>query len=632
MCGINGLINFSQSKERIGLMNDTLHHRGPDAEGVWVDKNIALGHRRLAIIDLSESANQPFIKHGLVLVYNGEVYNFPQLREELLKKGVDFTTKSDTEVVLELFRAYGVDSINKMIGMFSFCIYDSNKKELFLVRDYFGIKPLYYTIIDNKKLAFSSELKALAKLPEIKKEINQNALVSCMNYLWIHGEESIFKNIQKLAPAHYLYVKTDGQRLEPKIKKYWQLDIKELNLGEDQLRGRLKEILEKSIKRHLISDVPVGAFLSGGLDSSLISVLGKRFNDNFSTYTISIGDKEKRIEKMPDDNFHAKKVASKFGINHTDIPITSDIIEDLHKLVYSLDEPIGDPAAINTYLICKLAKDNGIKVLLSGMGADEIFAGYRRQYATLLASRLSTMSPFLKHTAKGLLNALPVRIANHGLRRVRWAKRLFSFVDMPADYAYMRSYSYYSKDDLYKLFNYDLNGTIDKMYDEHREVFYKIDNLDYINRMCYTDINMFMVGLNLTYTDRASMAASVEARVPFIDKELIEFAMCLDGKYKLRKKVSKYLLKEVATDYLPPDIVYRPKASFGMPLRAWVSNDLSGLIDDVLSKENIKRRGFLDPSFVQKIIDDDRRGLEDNAYRIYQLLTLELWLRRYLDQ
>jgi asparagine synthase (glutamine-hydrolysing) len=334
---------------------------------------------------------------------------------------------------------------------------------------------------------------------------------------------------------------------------------------------------------------------------------------------------------MPDDNKYAKKVARILNIRHADIKVNPELLDNLKDMVYALDEPLGDPAAINTYLICKAARENGTKVLLSGMGADEIFGGYRRHYATLIANRLSKNPLFFKKIFKNTLTYLPVRIGQYGIRQTRWLKRLFSFIDMPIDLAYMRSYSYYSKESLGRLFNYNFNDTIEQIYKEHSEVFYQIKEFDDLNKMCYTDINMFMPGLNLAYTDRASMAASVEVRVPFIDREVIEFAMSVESNYKIHRGVSKYILKKVAMDYLPRDIVYRPKASFTMPIRSWIADDLRSMVDDVLSISVIKRRGILNYEYIREIIEKDRQGLEDNAYRIYQLLTLELWFRRFID-
>jgi asparagine synthase (glutamine-hydrolysing) len=630
MCGINGLIGFPDPKRLIQAMNESIKHRGPDAEGQWSDNHITLGHRRLSIIDLSSLANQPLIKDNLIIVYNGEVYNFLELKEDLLKKGVTFRTKSDTEVVLELFRIYRQESFSKLIGMFSFCIYDARRKELFLVRDYFGIKPLYYTIAGSK-FAFSSELKALTNLPGIEKDINPKVLVSCINYIWNYTNESIFKQIKKIPPAHYLHLIINDNNLEISIRKFWNIEANIWHSSEKKIKEKLISLLEKSVKKHLIADVPVGSFLSGGLDSSLVTAIARKFNANLSTYTISITPKDKRIEKMPDDNKYAKKVARILNIRHADIKVNPELLDNLKDMVYALDEPLGDPAAINTYLICKAARENGTKVLLSGMGADEIFGGYRRHYATLIANRLSKNPLFFKKIFKNTLTYLPVRIGQYGIRQTRWLKRLFSFIDMPIDLAYMRSYSYYSKESLGRLFNYNFNDTIEQIYKEHSEVFYQIKEFDDLNKMCYTDINMFMPGLNLAYTDRASMAASVEVRVPFIDREVIEFAMSVESNYKIHRGVSKYILKKVAMDYLPRDIVYRPKASFTMPIRSWIADDLRSMVDDVLSISVIKRRGILNYEYIREIIEKDRQGLEDNAYRIYQLLTLELWFRRFID-
>jgi asparagine synthase (glutamine-hydrolysing) len=631
MCGINGLIGFSNAKDIIVSMNETIKHRGPDAEGVWNSNFLFLGHRRLSIIDLSKEANQPFVKDNLVIVYNGEIYNFLELKEELKKKGVIFRTNSDTEVVLELFKVYREECFAKLIGMFAFCIYDMARKEVFLVRDYFGIKPLYYSKMDNNRFIFSSELKSLLKVPGIRKEINRKAMVSSFNYLWIYGDESIFRNISKVPPAHYMYIKVNSAGHDIKVKRYWCLKKSRLDISESRAKERLKELLEKSIRRHLVSDVEVGSFLSGGLDSSLISAVAKSFNADLRSYTISLTHKDSSIERMPDDNIFAKKVADKLNISHKDIPVKASAVENLNDIIYALDEPIGDPAAINTYLICKAARENGIKVLLSGMGADELFAGYRRHYAVLLAEKMNFLPDFSKAGIKGLLKHIPVRIGSRGIRQIRWLKRFFSFVDMPIDAAYMRSYSYYSKDNLRRLFNNDVDNEIKCMYNDHHDIFYRVEGLDNINRMCYTDINMFMQGLNLAYTDKASMAASVEVRVPFIDREIVEFAMSVSGAYKLRRGVSKYILKKAALEYLPTEIVHRPKASFSMPIRSWISGDLKDMVDDLLSESQVRKRGLLNYAYVKEIIEKDRKGIEDNAYRIYQMLSFELWYERFID-
>jgi len=627
MCGINGLVGFPQAKSIIIQMNELSKHRGPDAEGIWEDPYVTLGHKRLSIIDLSPQANQPFMKGNLVIVFNGEIYNFLELREELIKKGTRFQTRSDTEVILELFREKRERSFTDLIGMFAFCIYDVQKRELFLVRDYFGIKPLYYQQ-GNGCLAFSSELKTLVGLPGFGLEINPRALVSCLNYLWVYGDESIFKGIQKVPPAHYLHYKIhEGYQIKP----YWSPVFETPSLSETQWADRLKETIDRSVQRHLIADVPVGGFLSGGVDSSLIAALARNYNDNLSTFTISLSDPDKKIERMPDDNLYAAQVARKYGIDHKDIPVQPSAIKLLKEIVYMLDEPIGDPAAINTYLICQMARRNNIKVLLSGMGADEIFAGYRRHYAVLLADNINRRFPLIHKTLQVAVAPLPVRVSRSGLRAIRWAKRYSSFARIPFHQAYLQSFSYYSGEELRELLNGQCDQAIDDMFDYYNTLFQRGNKFDKINQMCYIDIHMFLPGLNLTYTDRASMAASVEVRVPFVDRDVVTLAMSIPGRLKIRGKTTKYILKKVASQYLPRQIAYRPKASFGMPIRAWISHDLRKYIDEVLTVENIKKRGLLNPIFVRNLIENDRRGIEDNAYQIYQLLTLELWMQSYLD-
>jgi len=631
MCGIAGFTGFDDNYAWALLANKIQQHRGPDNQSVWHDDHIAFAHQRLSIIDLSDAANQPFLKHNLVIVFNGEIYNYKELRDKLkAEKQVDFTTSSDTEVVLEMFLNYGKDCLNLFIGMFAFAIYNQSDHSLFIARDHFGIKPLFYTQIGNA-FAFSSELKTLVRLPGFCKEINIKSLVGALNYLWVPGNDTMFIGTFKLPPAHYLNYSSENGIT---VNRYWELKEPESfngKVAEGELVDRIADSVESSVKRHMVADVPVSCFLSGGLDSSLISVLARKSTDRLSAYTIATFDRDKKSESMPDDEKYARMVAQKYDLDQSIIRISPDIIKDLPEIVRYLDEPIGDPAAINTYLICKAARDNGVKVLLSGMGADEIFFGYRRQRATLLAQRYSKLPAPIKYLVTGVTDLLPVKVFGRGFRMGRWAKRFLSFAALPLGKAYMRSYSYYSEDQLRQLLHDPYWPAIDAVQAEHQEIFDSGFRTDLINRICYTDINMFMVGLNLTYTDRASMAASVEVRVPFIDRLMVTDAMNVSGSYKFRNGISKYILKKAAERTLPKEIIYRPKASFGAPIRSWISNDLRGMTDDLLSESNIRKRGFLSYPFVKKLIEDDRNGISDNAYQIYQLLTLELWFREYLD-
>jgi asparagine synthase (glutamine-hydrolysing) len=632
MCGIAGFSGFENNLALAEYSNCIQKHRGPDNQSVWHDAHIAFAHQRLSIIDLSERSNQPFHKDHLVIVFNGEIYNYKQLQDRLIReKQVAFTTTSDTEVVLEMYKHYGTQSLDLMIGMFAFAIYDKKTTALFLARDHFGIKPLFYTH-RNGCFAFSSELKTLVTVPGFDKNINPKALVSCLNYLWVSGNETMFTNCFKLPPAHYLYyTKQEGILLT----KYWQLNDEEassLATDEKSITEQVADALEQSVSRHMVADVPVSSFLSGGLDSSLIAVIAKKTNNKLSTYTITTDDKDKKVEKMPDDEKYANIVADTYHFDHNVIKISPQILKDLPQMVRTLDEPIGDPAAINTYLICKAARDKGVKVLLSGMGADELFFGYRRQKATMLAMKYNRLPGIVRYISSKLVGLLPVKIAGKGFKLGRWAKRFLSFASMPVGKAYMRSYSYYSTAQLKELLNSAYWPAIESINKEHQTIFDSKYKGDTINRICHTDINMFMLGLNLTYTDRASMAASVEVRVPFIDKLFITKAMQIPGALKIKKGISKYILKKAATSFLPKTIIYRPKASFGAPIRSWISNDLRPMVDDLLSEENIKKRGFLNYPFVKQLIDNDRKGIEDNAYQLYQLLTLELWCKEFLDK
>ena len=628
MCGIAGFLNYDYRHDYFRQVNRIQIHRGPDHQGTWFSGPVALFHQRLSIIDLSEKANQPFEKEGLVIIYNGEIYNYPELRKELKEnRRINFITHSDTEVILELYRIHGVNCLHLLRGMYAFAIVDIQKKSLFLARDPFGIKPLFYTS-QGKKFAFASELKTLIFSPDFNKKINTYALAGSMNYLWVPGNDCIFSGCNKLPAGSFLNADYNGNI---EIQQYYQPDTHTEDFDEEELIDLLDHQISDSVNKHMVSDVPVSAFLSGGLDSSLISVLARKIGA-LTTYTIKFADKDKKAEQMPDDSLFARKVAKKFDLDHHEIEISPEITRELPHLIYHLDEPLGDPAAINTYLICKAAKENGSKVLLSGMGADELFFGYRRQKALLWALKYRNIPKSIKQIVSSGLQYIPVRIGNRGVKPVRWAKRFLSFANLPESDAYMRSYSYYDEDALNNLFVKDMSNEINRLYNDHRQVFHSLSDKSVINQMCYTDMHMFMQGLNLTYTDRASMAASVEVRVPFIDTHVAKLAMSIPGELKFRKQESKYILKKVAERYLPHDVVYRPKASFGAPIRSWISGDLREMVDDLLSEGNVNKRGIFNPIFVKDLINSDRNGSKDQAYQIYHLLTIELWYQQFVDK
>ncbi len=629
MCGIAGFFNFENPEALAREANCIQRHRGPDHQGIWIHENVAFAHQRLSIIDLNARSNQPFVKKGFVIVFNGEIYNYQEIKKDLTDNyGIQFDTSSDTEVVLEAYIAWGENSLQKFIGMFSFCIYQIETKTVLLARDHFGIKPLYY-YSSNLNFVFASELKTLLVIEDIKKEVDTFGLLSSLNYLWIPGNGSIFKSIQKVPPGHFIKFNADKPN-QYTVKLYWKTSPDLQIRSEEEWIERIREAMELSIKRHMVADVPVSCFLSGGLDSSLISVLASKHIKELSTFTIASREQDKRVERMPEDEKYASKLAQQFSFNHRNITIDPTIINELPKMVGTLDEPIGDPAAINTFLICQEARKSGVKVLLSGMGADEIFLGYRRQRATMMAAQYQRIPHFLRHSAKSMSQFLPVRVGTRGIKPSRWLKRFLSFADLPIEKAYRRSYSYYDDGEYSNLLSGDYKQEIAQLNKQHSTIFEEYPELDLENKMCLTDIQMFMLGLNLTYTDRASMAASVEVRVPFIDREVVNLAMTIPGNFKFRSGKSKYILKRAAEKYLPKEIIYRPKASFSAPLRAWISHDLKPMIDDLLSEKNLRDRGIFSPKYVKNLIDADRKGYQDNAYQIYQLLTLELWFRKYL--
>ena len=629
MCGLAGFIGFENNKFIAHIANKVQAHRGPDHQAVWADDFISLAHQRLSIIDLTERGNQPLEKGNLLIVFNGEIYNYKELRKNLEQLGTaEFKSDSDTEVVLEYYRLYSEACLDHFIGMFSFAIYDKEENSLFIARDHLGIKPLFY-YHDGKKFAFSSELKTLAAIPEINLSINYKSLVSSLNYLWVSGNETMFSGCYKLAPGHYM--KLDSG-MELSVKQYWTLKDSNEKKNESDVIEELTKVITESVDRHMVADVPVSAFLSGGLDSSLVSVLASEVNKKLSTYTIAINQKDKKVEQMPDDQKYAKQLATLHHFDHNEILISSKIVDLLPKIVRTLDEPIGDPAAINTFLICEAARKKGVKVLLSGMGADEIFGGYRRHKAALLSLKFKVLPLGIQRLISSFVQRLPVKIGSRGIRFTRWAKRFLEFASMPFESSYMRSYSYYSREELVELMKDDYTKEINAIYTDHSDIFNSKYKGDLVNQMCHTDLHLFLLGLNLTYSDRASMAASVEVRVPFVDKKVVEYAMTIPGDFKIKKGTTKYILKKVAEKFLPREIIYRPKAPFGAPIRSWISDELRPLVDDLLGEEPVKRRGIFNYSMIKRIIDEDRAGLRDNAYRIYQLLTIELWFQEFVDK
>jgi len=625
MCGIAGCYQQAEGQKLTDIMTDRIAHRGPDASGVWSHQDdrvsIQLGHRRLSIIDLSAAADQPLSKDGLTIVYNGELYNYKELRAELANRGVSFVTASDTEVVLEAWRCWGPASLPQFRGMFAFALADEKTGELFLARDPLGVKPLFY-LRRGEGALFASELKALVSAVGPELRIEPGALVASMLYYWVPEQFCAIEGVHKLPAGSWAGLRPDG-RIQ--VEHYWQV----AEVARDAAAGPapdLGRVIQESVAAHLVADVPVSSFLSGGLDSSIVTVLAHRAQE-IDAYTITFRPEDQRLEAMPDDAIYARKVAAQFGVKLQEIEISPDIVDLLPRMVDALDEPIGDPAAINTLLMCEAARARGVKVILSGMGADELFGGYRKHLACVMASRYGRLPALPRAGVRFAVDRAPVSLGGRGLRYARWAKRFLTFAELPEEPRFRRSYTLYDPDDLAGLLSPDLRGQVDRVVDGHREIYTDNDLHDEVNRMCLADARLFLPGLNLSYTDRSSMAASVEVRVPFVDPVVARAAFAIPGRDKIRNRQGKVALKRAAEKWLPREIVYRPKASFSAPLRAWVRNDLQEVINDVLVRGELAGAGMIRAGALQRLIQDERAGRQDNAKQVWQLLTMELWYR-----
>lgn len=626
MCGIAGTYQQCNGAEAATLMSERLGHRGPDDSGLYSLESgrlaAHLAHRRLSIIDLAHG-EQPLVKHGLALSYNGELYNYRELRSQLERLGITFRTSSDTEVVLEAWRRWGPGCLSRFRGMFAFALLDEATGALVLARDHLGIKPLYY-LRRGRGVVFSSELKALMAVYGPELSLDPGALVASIMYYWVPERRCSVAGVKKLEPGTWVEFRPDGSVVGG---RYW--DAAEAAAAARALSAtELSEVIEDSVRAHLVSDVPVSTFLSGGLDSSIVSVLAQRYLPGIEAYTITFRPADFRLEAMPDDAIYARKVATAHGIQLHEIQIAPEVVDLLPRIAHILDEPIGDPAAINTLLMCEAVRDAGVKVILSGMGADELFGGYRKHVACVLSSQYKKVPIAARSAAGALIAGLPVRAGGRGLRYARWAKRFQTFAELPEEAAFRRSYSLYDPEELTGLVGADFAVAVDGVVRDHAELYFDNRLDDHVNRMCLMDARHFLPGLNLAYTDRASMAASTEVRVPFVDPLVFAAAFSVAGRRKVGARTGKVALKEAAKAWLPDEIIHRPKASFSAPLRAWISHDLAPVVDEVLLRGELVSTGFLRPDAVDRLVGEDRFGREDRSKQIWQLLTLEFWYRQ----
>lgn len=647
MCGICGTAGFA-NQQQLEAMNAVIFHRGPDDGGTEILSSaqgkpwIGLGNRRLSIIDLSPAGHMPMTNENgqIWLAYNGEVFNFGELRPGLEAAGHQFRSQTDTEVLIHLYEERGCDFLRALNGMFALALWDQRQQHLLLARDQFGIKPLYYLPLPNGKLAFASEIKSFIAGGLLKPEVDPEALHYFLNFLWVPGPKTLFKGVFKLMPGHYLLWK-DGSY---KIHQYWSGEpmASARKQSEVELVEELRSLLHSAVRRHLVSDVPLGVFLSGGLDSSALLALSTQItNRSMTAYTIAFRTQDAKNEQSDEDRKYARIVARTFGADHHEIELNPDVVDLLPRVIWHLDEPVADPAAITSYLICKAARDK-LTVLLSGQGGDEVFGGYRVHLADRFSHPWSWFPNGMReHLLLPTWDTLPNfrnRIPGVQPGKVLAFHRYFRKVLVGAGYEPAKRYvfhrSYYAPGEQTCLYSPAFQTQVEPYdpYQTHLSYFQPVKNFDFTDQMLYVDQKTFLPELNLTYSDKTSMMASVEVRVPLLDQEIATFMRQVPVRYKIHGMKQKYLFKRAMEGILPHEVIWRGKAGFGAPIRTWLQRDLTEMINDLLSPDTLRMRGYFQPNAIQQMIREHRAGTHEHTYRIWALLTLEIWHRTFVDQ
>jgi asparagine synthase (glutamine-hydrolysing) len=601
-------------------MCDVIRHRGPDDEGFLLKDGVALGMRRLSIIDLAGGAQPISGEDGsITIVFNGEIYSFQELRNELEKRGHTFKTHSDTEAIVHAYEEYGPSCANHLRGMFAFAIWDDKKRELYIARDRVGKKPLYYTITPGQTLVFGSEIKSILEHPDVKREINLEALDAYFTLGYVPDPLSIFQSIYKLPPGHYLTFASGRVA----IQQYWDFNFEpsESRRTEQDYLEELRALLDESVRLRLISDVPLGAFLSGGIDSStIVALMARHMNQPVKTF--SIGFHEDSYNELK----YARLTAKKLGTDHHEFFVTPQICDIIDDLVWHFDEPFADPSAIPTFMVSKLARDH-VTVALSGDGGDELFAGYTHY---LVHESRRAISALPKAFRAGVLRPLSYRLP-HGA----WGRNYLHNISLDPIDRYLDSLSYFTqlgKDSLYTSDFQKALQTKDQVARMFREYASRVKTSEPLDQLLYIDGKTYLPGDILTKVDRMSMATSLEVRVPLLDHKLIEFVSKVPASLKLAGTETKHLLKRVARDLIPAEILDRPKQGFGIPLEEWINDQLRDQIRDTLREPRTRQRGYLNSNYVDLILDEHHKGRRDHSFNLWGLLILELWHRRYIDQ
>src|SRR5882724_111993 len=649
MCGIAGLIT-QNPEARIGAMLKAIEHRGRDDEGIWTSpaidgagQRVCFGHRRLSIIDTSSAGHQPMISHDgrLLVILNGEIYNYRELRDQLASKGRTFRTQTDTEVLLAAWAEWGEDCLPRLNGMFAFALWDEGPRSLYLVRDRVGIKPLYYTQLDSSSerdvrapgaFVFGSEVKSILASGLIKAELDREALHQFLTFLWVPDPNTLFHGIKTVPPGHVVRWR-DNQLT---VREWWDISFDQIEEGKSDgwWQEQVLETLDRVVKLEMVADVPLGSFLSGGIDWSTIVAMMKRHSDGrrVSTYTVGIEDEDLRYDIIPDDVEWARRVNQQLDTDYHEIMLRPDVTELLPKLVYHMDEPAID-MAIPSYLVSQAARES-LTVMLSGMGGDEVFAGYPRQLAMKIAGAFDPVPQMLRRPVmKALAHALPGGIPGKLTAPLRNAKKFARSAALDFEDRYLGYGTYFTDEAKAMLYTNEMRAATQDQdaYSAHRHYFARVKNAAPLNQLLYVDLKTFLPCLNLMTTDKTSMAANLEVRVPFLNLEMLELAARMPPDLKLRGLKRKYILKRAAEKLLPREVVWRKKAGFGAPIRSWLRGPLRPMVDDLLSEATLKGRGLFRPKEVRRVIEANLSGREDFNLQVFQLLTLELWQREFID-
>jgi asparagine synthase (glutamine-hydrolysing) len=636
MCGTCGSVGVAD-EALISRMNAVQAHRGPDGDGAKLfpsgngDVPAALGHRRLAIIDVSPKGAQPmpYADGRYWITYNGELYNFKELRAELAAEGLSFRSECDTEVLLAMYARHGEEMLGRLNGIFAFAIWDTERHELFLARDRLGVKPLYYAQHDGS-LFFASEAKALlTALPS--PSLDHRALLDYLTFLWVPDPDTLFQGISALLPGHWA---TYSHRAL-KVVQYWDMRFApDQDPTSESWVERTRDTVQAAVRRQMVSDVPLGSFLSGGVDSGAVVAAMRDEFPEVTTYTVGFSQEDLAYEIVPDDLRYARELATEFELDYHERILHPEIVDLLPKLVWHLDEPVADPAAITTYLICSAARER-LTVILSGMGGDEVFAGYPRHLAAQLTRAIDVVPRPIRRAVRRTLEG---RLTVGGPGRMRGPRRntmkLLRGIDQSSIDRYLTYCSYYRPDELRGLLSAELGAEAMDAdpFHRHREYASRVRGEHWLNQLLYIDMKTFLPCLNLAYTDKMSMAASTEVRVPLLDDEVVDLSSRLPPRLKLRGTTRKYAFKRSMAGVLPQEVIWRPKAGFGAPLRAWLGAELRPMVADLLSPGSVRARGLFDVDAVQALIRDNDAGVADNALRIWALLVLELWQREFVDR